>query len=37
MYDVSQNVIRDMKKAAFLETMFNFYPTGVGIYIFGHG
>jgi len=35
MYNVSQNVIHDKINAAFLETMFNFYLTGVGIDIFG--
>jgi len=37
MYDVPQNVIHDKINAAFLETMFNFYPTGVGTDISGHG
>jgi hypothetical protein len=36
MYNAPQNVIHDKINAAFLETMFNFYPT-VGIDILRHG
>ena len=37
MDDVPQNVIHDKINAAFLQTMFNFYPTGVDTDISGHG
>jgi hypothetical protein len=37
MYNVPQNVIHGKINASFLETTFNFYPTGMGIDILGHG